>query len=98
MKKVVWTLTARKSLLQTSQFITELWNEQVTDDFMNLLDQRIMQVQKNPKLAPPFKNSEFRQLLIHPSVSLFYRNYPHYLKLLIVWDNRQDPAELLRNC
>ena len=96
MKKVIWAPTARKSLQQTSYFITELWNEKVTDEFLNQLDYRITQIRKNPELAPAYENSEFRQLLIHKSVSLYFRNYPNYLKLLLDWDNRQNPAELLR--
>ncbi|TRX58819.1 type II toxin-antitoxin system RelE/ParE family toxin [Fulvivirga sp. M361] len=50
MKKVIWTPTARKSLQQTSDFITELWNEQVTDQFLNQRDYRISRIQKNPDL------------------------------------------------
>jgi|GEM_PF-659764 len=95
MKKVIWTPTARKSLRQTSDFITELWNEQATNEFLNQLDYRILQAQKNPELAPTFENSEFRQLLIHKSTSLFYQNFTDFIKLLLVWDNRQHPAELL---
>lgn len=95
MKKVIWTPTARKSLQQTTDFITELWNDQVAEEFLNQLDYRIKQIQRNPELAPTFRNSEFRQLIIHKSVSLFYRNNPEHLKLLLVWDNRQNPAELL---
>ncbi len=95
MKKVIWTQTARKSLQETSDFITELWNEQVTDEFLNQLDYRIIQIQKNPELAPAFEDSELRKLLIHKSVSLFYRNYPGFIKILLVWDNRQNLAQLL---
>lgn len=96
MKRIIWTPTARHSLQQTTGFISELWNEQVTDEFLRQLDYRIEQIQRNPELAPTFKNSELRQLLIHKSVSLFYRNYPKHLKLLLVWDNRQDPVQLLK--
>jgi plasmid stabilization system protein ParE len=60
MKTVIWTPTARKSLQQTTDFISDLWNEQVTEEFLNQLDYRIEQIQRNPELAPTFKNSEFR--------------------------------------
>jgi len=81
MKKVVWTPVGRKSLNVTVNFIIELWDNQVADEFLNQLDYRIKQIQKNPELAKPFKNSAFRQLLIHKTVSLFYINDPKYLKL-----------------
>jgi len=94
MKKALWTPIARDSLVETVDFISELWNDQVADDFLRQLDYRIEQIQQNPELAPPFKNSEFRQLIVHKSVSLFYREYEEHLKLLLVWDNRQNPIQL----
>ncbi len=94
MKKVLWTPLAKDSLVETAKFISELWNEQVVDDFLSRLDYKIEQIQDHPELGPSFKNSPYRQLLIHESVTLFYRNYPEYLKLLLIWDNRQNPALL----
>jgi len=95
-KKVIWTPVALKSLQQTVDFLAEQWNGSVVDEFLNQLDYRIAQIQSNPELAHGFLKSEFRQLLIHKSVSLFYRNSPEHIKLLLVWDNRQDPEGLLK--
>ena len=95
-KKVIWSPTARKSLRQTSSFISELWNEQVKTEFLNQLNFRIEQIQKNPELAPTFEDSNVRKLVIHKSVSLFYLNLPERLKLILIWDNRQEPAKLYR--
>ncbi|MEQ9576682.1 MAG: type II toxin-antitoxin system RelE/ParE family toxin [Marinoscillum sp.] len=94
MKKVIWSPTARKSLRRTSVFISELWNEQVKTEFLNQLNFRVDQIRKNPELAPTFEDSEVRKLVIHKSVSLYYLNLPEHLRLLLVWDNRQDPAKL----
>jgi len=90
----IWTPVAKNSLEEVVNFISALWNDQVADEFLSQLDYRIEQIQHNPEIAPAFKNSEFRQLLIHKSVSLFYRNYSEYLKILLVWDNRQNPKQL----
>ncbi len=96
MRKVIWAPTARRSLRRTSYFITELWNEQVKTEFLNQLNFRIEQIQKNPELAPTFENSEVRKLVIHKSVSLFYLNQPEHIRLLLIWDNRQSPSKLHR--
>lgn len=96
MKRVIWAPIAKKSLKQTSDFISELWNEQVKDEFLNQLDFRISQIQENPELAPTFDDSDIRKLVIYKSVSLFYLNSAEYLKLLLIWDNRQNPFELYR--
>lgn len=94
MKKVFWTPIARDSLQEAVDFLSEQWNEEVVDDFLDRLDHRIVQIQQNPELAPSCIDSEFRQLLIHQTISLFYRNTPDHIRLLLVWDNRQDPKKL----
>jgi len=96
MKKLIWTPTAIRSLQLIIDFLEEIWNQKVIDAFLNKLDFRIEQIKINPELAPTFENSDLRQLLIHKSVSLFYRNSPEHLKILLIWDNRQNSTELFR--
>ena len=94
MKKVIWTPSSKKSLQETIEFLSETWNEEVVNDFLNQIDYRISQIQEAPRIAPLVESSKFRKLLIHKSISLFYRNYPEYIKIILIWDNRQDPAVL----
>ena len=94
MTKIYWTPLAKRSLQETFDFISELWTEDIVDDFLCRLDHRISQIQQNPDLAPSFKDSNFRQLLVHQTVSLFYKNDSDHIRLLLVWDNRQDPKKL----
>jgi plasmid stabilization system protein ParE len=96
MKRVIWTPIAKESLVHMVEFLSELWEDLIIDEFLDRLDYRIEQIQKNPRLAPAFQQSEFRQLLIHETVSLFYRDQPDCIKLLLIWDNRQNPVELLK--
>ncbi|QNL22218.1 type II toxin-antitoxin system RelE/ParE family toxin [Hyphobacterium sp. CCMP332] len=95
MKDVRWTRTAKKSLQETSEFILELWNLKIKEEFIEQVDYRIKQIQRNPKIAPKFKDNQIRRLVIHNTVSLFYIDKPKYIKLLLIWDNRQDPDSLL---
>jgi len=96
MKKVIWSPTARRSLKRTSDFILNLWNEQVRAEFINQLNFRITQIQKNPELGPSFEDSDIRKLVTHQSVSMFYLNFPEHVRILLIWDNRQNAAELYR--
>lgn len=95
MKEVQWTETARKTLQETSNFILELWSNDVNEEFVDQLDYRITQLQNNPQLAPAFKNSKIRRLIIHRTVSLFYIDTPQFIKILVIWDNRQNADKLL---
>ena len=96
MKEVQWTETARRTLQETSDFILELWNTDVNEEFAEQLDHRITQLQNNPELAPAFENTQIRRLIIHGTVSLFYANTPQFIKILVIWDNRQDADKLLK--
>lgn len=95
MKEVRWTETAKTTLQETSYFLIETWNSDINESFLDQLDYHIEQLQRNPELGPVYKNSNIRRLVIHKSVSLFYRNTQKYIKLLVVWDNRQNSDDLL---
>ena len=96
MKEVRWTRTAIRTLQETSDFILDIWNQKVNQDFIDQLEYRITQLRRNPELGPAYQDTNYRKLIIHKTVSLFYVNNPNYLKLLVIWDNRQDPAKLLK--
>ncbi|MDP2188145.1 MAG: type II toxin-antitoxin system RelE/ParE family toxin [Sphingobacteriaceae bacterium] len=91
MKALVWTPIALKSLQETVDFLNLTWNSQVVEAFIDLLEEKLDLIQANPEIAPKIGNQEIRRLLIHPTVSLFYELNQDYLKVLLVWDNRQNP-------
>lgn len=94
MKEVRWTETARRTLQETSDFVLDVWGADVNEKFIEQLDYRITQLRDNPELAPAFENTQIRRLIIHKTVSLFYVNTAEFIKILVVWDNRQDADRL----
>ena len=70
------------------------WNEDVADNFLDRLDDRIEQLKVNPRIGPTYEQTEFRQLLIHPLVTLYYELKVDHINLTLVWSNKQDPDEL----
>lgn len=71
MKPIFWTDTAIQSLHATSDFILKTWGTKINNDFLELLELRISQLQKNTELAPPFANKRFRKLIIHKTQTNF---------------------------
>ena len=57
--KTVWTPLGLKSLDKTTNFIEELWNEEVADNFLERLDHRIEQLKKNPRIGQPTNRQNF---------------------------------------
>lgn len=95
--RTVWTPLGLKSLDKTTNFIEENWNEDVADNFLERLDERIEQLKKNPRIGPTYERTNFRQLLIHPLVTLYYELKTDYISLTLVWANKQNPDELQEN-
>ena len=93
--RAVWTPLGLKSLDKTTNFIEEQWNEDIAENFLDRLDERIEQLKTNPRIGPTYKQTEFRQLLIHPLVTLYYELKSDHIILALVWANKQDPDELL---
>ena len=92
--RAVWTPLGLKSLDKTTNFIEEQWNVDVADNFLDRLDERIEQLKTNPRIGPTYLQTEFRQLLIHPHVTLYYELKSDHISLVLVWANKQHPNEL----
>lgn len=52
MKDIFWTPLAKASYVDVKNFLLEHWNDTVHDDFENLVNIRIDQIQKNPNFSP----------------------------------------------
>lgn len=96
MHKIVWTPLAIDSLNQIYHFTVETWNENIAEKLLIQLDYKISQLSLNPLLGPKFEDSSFRRILIHRNVSLFYKVNNDSVRLLLVWDNRQNPQSLTK--
>ncbi len=92
--RIVWTPLGLKSLAKTTHFIEEQWNNKVAESFLDRLDERLEQLKRNPQMGSAYKKTEFRQLLIHPHVTLYYKLKTDNINLVLVWANKQDPDEL----
>ena len=92
--KIFWTPIGLESLKESESFILQHWNQKVLEHFLTLVDKRINQLASNPKLAPIVSSTEYRKLVIHKNISIFYKVETDFIKILLVWDNRQDPTVL----
>ncbi len=93
-KEIYWTPIAVESLKEVTDFATKVWNLDIVDIILELIDLRLEQLKSNPLIAPKVKGTSFRKILIHKHVSLFYKVDISLIKVLLVWDNRQNPSDL----
>lgn len=91
--EIFWTPLAKASYLNIVTSLQENWSEKVRSKFESIVDKRIAQLLKNPRLAPLHKHYNFRKLVIHKHVSLFYTLEENKVIILLLWDNRTDPEQ-----
>ncbi|MFY0687562.1 MAG: type II toxin-antitoxin system RelE/ParE family toxin [Cyclobacteriaceae bacterium] len=82
--KTVWTPLGLKSLDKTTNFIEEHWNKAVANAFLDRLDERVEQLKQNPRIGPTYQRTSYRQLTIHPLVTLYYELKTDYIGLVLV--------------
>ena len=51
MKRIRWTLTAKKSINQIHDFLETIWGIQIADHFLELVDNQINYIVKNPEIG-----------------------------------------------
>ena len=94
--KVYWTDIAIDSLNNVYDFVEVNWDRSIADRFLELIDQSIYLIKEQPKAGQKALNTEFRSVLVHRNVSLYYEHLPGLLKIILVWDNRQNPELLTK--
>lgn len=94
MRDILWTSLAKNSLQECLDFMVSNWGDQSKDDLFDTIDKRLEQVCINPKIAPVLSETEFRRLLIHKNLTIFYVVQPSTIKVVLAWDNRQNPESL----
>ena len=95
-RRILWTPQAKESLKETHRFILKMWGDDIAANFLDLVDIRISQITSHAEIAPKVQNTSYRRLIIHKHVSLFYINDDFVTRVLLFWDNRQDPKKLAK--
>jgi len=94
---VIWSPTARLSYYQILEYLDENWTIKELEAFINRTEEAIKHISQNPLLYPYSTESDTHRCVIVKQVSLFYRKNQTHVELLVFWDSRQDPSNLLHH-
>lgn len=94
--EIVWTKQAEASFNSILDYLLEKWTIKEANNFIDLVDNTIFQISKNPKL---FKISIFdkesREAVITKQTSLFYRLInSSTIEIEYFWNNYRNPKTL----
>lgn len=69
---LIWTLLAKKSYNKNIEFILELWNIKIAQDFILEVERTMNIIENNPNCFEKWEsNPDFRKGFIHENVSFF---------------------------
>ena len=96
MIEVVWNKRAEDSFVTISEQIRTRFSAKEEDRFVMSVFELLNQISAFPKAFPESKRFKtIRKAVIHPHTTLFYRiESKKRIRLLIFWDNRNDPKKL----
>ncbi len=92
---VVWTSLAKKSYNQNIEFLLELWNLKIAQDFILEVETTMHLIKTNPNCFEKWNlNSAFRKGFVHENVSFYYKVHPKEIVVYLFWNNLQNPKKL----
>lgn len=94
--KLIWSPYARLTYLEILEYLKANWSLNVVEAFVERTNEVLDHITRRPLLYPYFDAVNAYRSVITKQVSLFYRVTGDKAELLLFWDNRQDPAKLLK--
>ena len=92
--EVFWSDLAIDSLNKVFEFVESNWGEKVSGHFIELIDQSVDAIVRHPKIGESVPDRPYRCLVVHRNVSVYYHPTHNMIKIILVWDNRQNPDTL----
>ncbi len=79
------------------EHLVSIWDDEVSDLFLSSVDDTIDRIRQFPGIAALVEGTSFRRYVLHKHVSLFYSVESEWIKILLIWDNRMDSTDWLKN-
>jgi plasmid stabilization system protein ParE len=95
MNHIIWAPEAEDDFSNILSYLNDTWEEKVALNFINQVDDVLMQIKKNPFQFPLF--SSFRNIhrcVINKQNTIFYRTENQFIFILRLFDTRQNPDKL----
>ena len=94
-----WTENAIWSYHEECDFILKKWNKQEVRDFVDLVDENLKRLIRNPDIGKPYKIIGVHVLVISKQTSLAYtiNKERNQLDLIFFWNNLQNPSDFKKH-
>lgn len=93
--RIIWSELALSNLKEIVGYFEGRWTEKELRKFAQLLDKRLSSIEYNPHLFPLINHSEnIRRSVLSKQTTIFYQVINQDIRLIALFDNRQNPQWL----
>jgi plasmid stabilization system protein ParE len=91
-----WTSESKKTFNQNLEYLSEEWDNQVINNFLDRVEEVLEQIRRNPELYPLHRpEDKLYKCIVHKRVILYYKVVDdEHIDLLTFWNTYQDPDNL----
>ncbi|HNW51195.1 MAG TPA: type II toxin-antitoxin system RelE/ParE family toxin [Prolixibacteraceae bacterium] len=95
MNQIIWAPEAEDDFSKILSYLNDKWEEKVALNFVNQVDDVLIQIKNNPSQFPLFLSSQnIHRCVINKQNTIFYRIENHSIFILRLFDTRQNPDKL----
>jgi len=97
-RKVIISKTAEKKLSSLFKYLLENWSAKVKSNFIKKLEYNIELIRLEPETFPESpKDPGLRKCVITKQTTLYYRFDTKQIKIVTIFDTRQNPNTLKKD-
>jgi plasmid stabilization system protein ParE len=94
--KLIWSDEALNNLKGIIAYLENRWTNREIKNFAQLLDKQLNLLKDNPFLfAEADKPNGLRKSVLSKQTTIYYRIIDHEIRIITIFDNRQNPNRLL---
>ncbi|HRZ96562.1 MAG TPA: type II toxin-antitoxin system RelE/ParE family toxin [Paludibacter sp.] len=95
LKEIIWSPLSVSDMENTIEYLSNIWNEQIINEFLDDVDLNLQQIALYPRLYPVInKKLKVRKCVVTKHNTIFYQEKKNTIQLLRIFDTRQDPEKL----
>lgn len=92
---LIWSDEALNNLKEIIEYLEKHWTEKEIKKFIQLLEKRLSYIQNNPFLFSESDGGKgLRKSVLSRQTSIFYIVVANQIRIVTVFDNRQNPQRL----
>ncbi|MBL7798164.1 MAG: type II toxin-antitoxin system RelE/ParE family toxin [Saprospiraceae bacterium] len=92
---IFWSAKAKAEFVDILTFLEIQFGSEVAANCVLLVDAALEKIAVFPEMCPESGPHGIRKSVVQKNLSIFYRYHRGQIDVLKIWDNRQDPDNLL---